>query len=220
LEESLVAELMMRPGFDATMIGPLPRIRPDDTDFLCVSSFNHSLAILTWLPLEDLKHHWLRLGLLGKVVSRNERAQTSIAPSQRIYHLQLSPGSNVQQIVAELDEILSDRRVKTVSIEMLGDKHSEAPKPRDKASHESADAVDYTGTVRHEKQPGDKQPGAAALAAVDKPLSSNSVHPAAANKPGQELDRTNGTRTTVGEEDEPEWEHLEQLFDDFDALDL
>ena len=78
LEETMVAELMMTPGFDATMIGPLESVEKDGTDFLCLSSFNHSLVLLTWLPLEQAQQNWERLGLDGQVIPIGDEAPAGI----------------------------------------------------------------------------------------------------------------------------------------------
>ena len=105
----MVAELMMRAGMDATMIGPIEHVQHDDTDFLCVSSFNHSFAILSWLPTADLSKQWQRLGLTGEVVNPNDgHNQPTVDGVRRIYHLQLVPGLRIDQVVDTLGGILSD----------------------------------------------------------------------------------------------------------------
>ena len=44
IEETLVTELMMSPGMDATLVGPLENIRPDSTDYLCLNGDRKSVV--------------------------------------------------------------------------------------------------------------------------------------------------------------------------------
>ncbi len=194
------------------MVGPFQRMQLDDTDFLCVSSFNHSFAVLSWLPPEDLEHHWRRLGLTGTVVSRHQIAQASVAPERRIYHFQLLADSRVEQIIAELTELLNDRSVKTVSIDMIGKKRA------NEKQYENGSGESVASTRTSDTAPELAHPVVSSQATPVSAPDPQSVDREPVRKQG--LDRVNGKQVIVEPDEEPEWEHLEQLVDDFDSLDL
>ena len=65
IEESIVAELIMVGGLDATLVGPLERIQPDSTDRLCLGGFTQDLALLS-LDVRGGSGEMLeRLGAIG-----------------------------------------------------------------------------------------------------------------------------------------------------------
>ena len=116
LEETLVAELMMTSGLDATMIGPLEHVTQEDTHFICPNSFNHSFALVSWLPRADVVEHWNRLGLEGEVVEFSDKPSGSTG--HKVFYLQLSPSAQLPTIVSQLKALLAQRNVKTVSIQL------------------------------------------------------------------------------------------------------
>lgn len=122
LEESLAAELMMSPGLDTTVVGPLERVQTDDTDFLCISSFNHSIALASWLSASDVQQHWSRLGLVGQIVSLDTLQNLEPSTAPKVYHLQLHAGSNIAASLTVIRKILADRSVKTVGLALPGSK--------------------------------------------------------------------------------------------------
>lgn len=179
LEETLVAELMMTSGLDATMIGPLEHVHPDDTDFICLNSFNHSFALVSWLPREHVAEHWNRLALEGEVVGLAD--QPSGTTGHKVLYLQLSPSAQLPSIVAQLKELLQQRNVKTVSIQLTSPRAAASPMA-------SAAATALTAS-----KPAD--------------------HP----KPE---DLTVASHHSNDDDAEEEWQHLDQLVEDFDQLDL
>lgn len=192
LEETLVAELIMTPGMDATMVGPIERIQPEDTDFLCVSSFNYSFVLLSWRDTEIVAAEWQRLGLGGDVVAlENEESVSSSDAAKKILHWQLTESSQVSKIVAELKELLDARQTKVVPLSI-------SPIATTAKSKDSA-----------------KQPTSSTLGATGN--SSKAVEESAtARQPVQHLSETESEATVS----DSQAQSLDQLVDDFDALDL
>lgn len=197
LEESLVAELMMTNGMDATMVGPLERIDPSDTDYLCIHSFNHSLAILSWLSLEQVQEHWSRLGLQGQAVSLGTLAEAKVSAvvnentssKRKIYHHQLTAASSLEDIVAQLKELWESRNVKTVSIAGM-------PLPSKSENLPTQPSLPLVREIRATDQ---------------------AANPSIEPIQGAGLDTDSEAST---QDEQIEDEVLDQLVDDFDALDL
>ncbi len=231
LEETLVAALMMRPGLDATMIGPIEHVQRDDTDFLCVSSFNHSFAVLSWLTADKIALQWERLGLAGKIVEPGLDGRRAMDGDRWIYHLQLVPSLVVEDTVNQLSQILMDRNVRTVSIGLPGlppdkpvaDSRKTQSNRTDqgrsvdqnKNAEQASRAVPDSSQTASDQSPrgnGDERTeGRPAIDTGGVPPEPNHPEP---NQPIETYDAASQTG------DEPEWEHLERLVDDFDSLDL
>lgn len=205
LEETLVAELMMRAGLDATMVGPLEHIQPDDTDFLCISSFNYSFVVVSWLPSEAIEEQWERLGLSGSVQpiplggengqsvgqSAVKDSEVTANSGKKIFHLQLTREAKLDAMINRLAELLDSRQVKTVGIDLAASGDIIRAQPvKVVRSPQSVDSKEQAETVP---------------AAVEKP----SVDVQASSKPVGQL-----------EEDDEQWQHLDKLVDDLDELDL
>lgn len=105
----------MTSGLDATLVGALETIAIDSTDFLCLSSFSHNLALVSSLPLPEAAAHWQRLGLSGQVAAMGDLSGQS---QRRVVYFALSSGS--QAIIAQLKQLLVDKSVKTVGLQMPG----------------------------------------------------------------------------------------------------
>ena len=208
IEETLVAELMMTPGLDATMIGPLDRVDSDDTDYLCISSFNHSLAVVTWMESGEVQQEWNRLRLKGKVVdfaTLNDQGvghPSSAGNERQVFHLRLDPASSTKQVIQELQGLLESRNVKTVSLSL------------ESTSQDSQRSLKKPLPYSDQAEPERKQ-------AV--PLRTESIDSAGdkADRKSTDLDVSahNALVDSIPDEDSEE-AALDQLVDDFDALDL
>ncbi len=192
LEETLVTELIMTPGMDATMVGPLERIQPEDTDFLCISSFNYSFVLLSWLDTEIVAAQWQRLGLGGDVVAlENEESVSGSDATKKILHWKMTESSHVAKIVAELKQLLNARQTKVVPLSI-------SPVVTTAKSKDSAE-----------------QPTSSALRATGN--NSEAVEDSSqASRPVQHLAEADSEATVS----ESQAQSLNQLVDDFDALDL
>ncbi len=120
LEETLIAELMMAPGLDATLIGPLESIRADSTDLLCLKSFNHTVSLVSWLDAQSVAEHWSRLGLPGSLVFQRDQLDngSSGQSSLRVHSFQIRIQDGHQAILEQLRQLQKDRAVRTVTISL------------------------------------------------------------------------------------------------------
>lgn len=107
---------MMTSGLDATLIGALETIQADSTDFLCLSSYQHNFALVSWLDEASVVEHWQRLDLAGSVARLGAINGHSRKP--RIYYLQLTHATTVTDILGQLEQLQRERSVKTVDIQL------------------------------------------------------------------------------------------------------
>jgi hypothetical protein len=122
IEESIVAELIMVGGLDATLVGPLQRILPDSTDLLCLSGFTQDLALLSWMPTDEAAKNWAELKLAGTVVSMSLDGSAALPSSQivgrRVFYIQLTPQSVPTQVCKQLRARLELLRIQPVSLQL------------------------------------------------------------------------------------------------------
>ncbi len=211
-EETLVALLMMTAGLDATLIGALETISADSTDFLCLSSFQHNFAFVSWLDEASVVTHWQRLGLAGSV---SRPGGTNVHNGKpRIYYLQLGHATTVADVLLQLEQLQRERSVKTIDIQLA------LPlAPARQALPPSA-------------YPKDGSPSLAAAAAIH-PQAANTTTSATATglpviQPAQAPSRQMPTLPppaihASGQQsldDDEEWEELDRLVDDLDAFDF
>lgn len=211
-EETLVAELMMTQGLDATMIGPLEHIAADDTDHLCLSSFNHSFVVVSALETEELRRHWQRLDLAGEVVAVDRRDPTARSGAKRIYHVPLDRGGEVADLMKQILQIQQDRSVKTIAIG-LGSLAPSSTVHRPAPTEETSAAAPRVASqsTRQDSQTHSEGTVSQAVKGAQPNHTQPPAKPAASQlyRPEAEL-----------EQDEGDWDHLDQLVDDLDALDL
>ncbi len=219
LEETLVAEVMMTNGMDATMVGPLVRVDPSDTDFLCLSSFNHSFVLFGWESLENANAQWQRLGLPGQVVDAQKESPHNGSPAspsanghktRRIYYFQLNPESRVPPLLDQLNALLTDRQTKIVplglSLNGLGLKPGVKQAP---SSASPPPTLDGGPSPAADNSPASASASASSTKTVDGASSSNSNTPA-----------TSASQAEDSDDDDGEWSELDRLVDDLDQLDL
>lgn len=195
MEETLVAELIMKQGLDATMIGPIEHVQPEDTDFICISSFQHSFVVLSWLEIEEVDRHWKRLGLAGQVASTSRASPAD--SGKKIFHIQLQEGTSVERVIQQVHSMLEARQTKVVPIGLgLSPGMGSAPSP----------------AKPPQPKPAPPKPNAdSASEARSKPTKAN------ATKTPQVADTARDSEADVSEKQQ---QNLDQLVDDFDALDL
>lgn len=218
IEESIVAELIMVGGLDATLVGPLEHIQPDSTDRLCLSGFTQNLALLSWMPAAEAGRLWQELELAGTVVPLSLDGSAGVSngslPGRRIFYIQLTAESVPKQVCKQLQLRLELMRVQPVSLQLnLSSPIKTSPK---------------TGTA----DAGNSLPSSA-LPARGKPLDfiSNNATPvipnpmpdsgsnSGANSLGAGMSPLRAGGDEAGGAD-GEWKNLDRLVDDLDALDL
>jgi hypothetical protein len=206
IEEALLPELMMTAGLDATLVGSLERVQPDSTDYLCLTGFAQSIALVSPLPVEEVARHWKRLDLPGHVLSVGEVHRSS---ERRVYYLPLELG--VLSIIEQLKQLLADRNVRTVGLALpLAFKAGEAAitvQPR------AAGPIPAKPTTLEDSSAGANP--AVSIEALSSQAVDSKAEPV--ERRGAVL---RGVPVVQPESYDVEWPNLDQLVDDFDALDL
>jgi len=196
MEEALLAELMMTAGLDATLVGPLERVQVDSTDYLCLSGFAQSIALVSAIPAEAVAQHWKRLALPGQVLPVGQEQPSR---ERRVYFLPLELG--VLLIIEQLKQLLADRNVRTVGLSLPLVSKSGAAVGVSQSSVAGMEAIEPIPV---------KQPPVGV-----RPRGSSDTVPAESS--GADL---RGAPMLQPESYDLEWPNLDQLVDDFDALDL
>lgn len=206
MEETLVAELMLSPGLDATMVGPLERIEADDTDYLCLSSYQYNFALVSTLDAPAVQQAWDRLGLSGTIVdlgladgANSSSAQSDVVEGKRILYLRLNPNATVGSVVTQLQELLAARNVKPVSIGGL----AKTPIPKRQSISEPALA-----DLQQPNSESKLEDGKSVRSGQPEAVPEKAPIVASVEVDSAEVD------------DDEEWSHLDQLVDDLDDLDL
>jgi hypothetical protein len=195
IEESIVAELIMVSGLDATLVGPLERILPDSTDLLCLSGFTQDIALLSWIPTDDAAKRWAELDLNGTVVPMSLDGSAAIPvahiPGRRVFYIQLTAQSVPTQVCKQLKSRLELLRVQPVSLQlkMPSPMKSPAVKP----------------TTEQLQPPAQVTP----TPTISTPSLDNAGVTTAAGK-----------LLTDSSSSDSQWKNLDQLVDELDLLDL
>lgn len=198
LEETLVAELIMLHGLDANLVGALENMQPDSTDWLCVSGFRGSLAVVSWLSTEELSAAWQRLELGGQV--RRLGTPASEARVRSVIHFPIHHETKIADLTQQLKTLQDDQGVKTVGIALAG-----TPGAKPQATSQNS---------------GKPQP----MEAQDKPPSRMPERIIRDSAEVRTADRSkseeSGGLDDSGDDEATQWPNLDQLVDDFDALDI
>ena len=199
LEESLITQLMMTPGLDATIVASLDAIQLDSTDHLCLQDFGQEIFLAGWLPMETASLAWVRLQLDGQLQAFDASFQhrsppeTVPAPVRRIRYLQLTSQTSVDDVIEQLQRILASRRVHTVSIQPLGGPPKNSP----------------ATSVRPPLQPLTQPRG--------QPLTAPEIF---CTPEGTKFDDSPAFSAAAVEAKPNNWDSLDKLVEDLDALDL
>lgn len=115
LEESLVAELIMSVGIDASLVRPLEQIQPDSTDHLCLSGLGQNFVLVSWNDLDQALATWRSLGFDKELIRFEEGSRGN---TQVVQYLQLTETLRPSDVVARLQRVLESRRVQTFTIQV------------------------------------------------------------------------------------------------------
>ncbi len=140
LEEGLVGALLFESGVEVTVIPHLYDLAPGSTGMLCLEGIPGDLVIVSWLfpraahwtlDRGGIKGHFGQTLLASEADDDEEFEEDETAqadgddkprvggrdlPNRRIYHIQLTPQSRVEPIVAEIKRIQSESQVKTIDL--------------------------------------------------------------------------------------------------------
>ena len=117
LSESVVGELIGRPGMDLVLIGKLDQVAPDSTDRLTLDSMSGDVVILDWRDPAQSVHLLQVAGFEGaRALHQHDLKASPVSSARRIYAFDLSQFQDGIEVCKALSELLASRRVQTVSI--------------------------------------------------------------------------------------------------------
>lgn len=241
VEQAVVTALMFEPGMDPMLIGHLEGIQAGTTDHLCLEGVRGDFVLLGWLPTQAAYDQLARLGIFarpgvlpatlqsespvvahyplpaGGLAGEAGSVASSLSAStagnvvslpaveqlkRRLYFVDLRSHSkrDPKTILQGLKDLLQDRQTKTFSLQ-LGAKTSSA----------SASVVSTSKIV---------PPVAMIRSEVsDAPVAATSTKPGRSEVPSR-AEAHSSVTPQADDADDPQWQQLDQLFDDFDSLEI
>ncbi len=131
--ESLVGNLIGRPGLDLTLVDRFDAITPDSTDWMTLEGITVPSAVLDWKSPAAMMESLARIRVLGTraphQLDRDFEPVPGTSP-RRLFLFDLTRHRNAEAIMAELNRIRQSLSVKTFSLEGLS-----APSPQTKPSN-------------------------------------------------------------------------------------
>jgi hypothetical protein len=118
LAESLVGELIGRPGIDVALVSSLDGISADSTDALTLESISGDVAVLDWRSPADLMHALAALQFIGSRAPHANDPSSDEPPAgtRKIYAFDLQTQVDAKQLCSDLQALLASRRVQTFTI--------------------------------------------------------------------------------------------------------
>ena len=158
LAETLVGNLIGRPGLDLTLVDRLDSISPDSTDQMTLEGITVPSAVLDWrAPAQTLAslqaigfngrrcpHQLDRPDQSDQAVDHTASNDSGGISRRRIFLFDLNTHTDANLIIAELDRLRESLSVRTISIS-LGDNLSQpAAKPDSKPNAPSVGAPNHS----------------------------------------------------------------------------
>jgi len=117
--ESLVGNLIGRPGLDLTLVDRFDSIAVDSTDRMTLEGISVPSAVLDWQKPERMLSALAEIGVQGTrsphQLDRDVAASHGTSP-RRLFLFDLTTHRHVEAILAELDRIRASLSVKTFSL--------------------------------------------------------------------------------------------------------
>lgn len=171
-------------------------------------------ALVSWSPTEKLNALWAELELDGTIADMSVASPDFLPGPKKIFHFQITPSTSPDVLLDQMQKLLKSRNVQTVGIVMPGLQSS-------------------SGKAGSKTQPITplKPNGSSVTPELSRTESSSTDSSTAgsAEKTSPELSKPPKRSAPVGSADagssaqrteDEEWDDLDQLMNDFDALDL
>jgi hypothetical protein len=117
--ESLVGNLIGRPGLDLTLVDRFDAITPDSTDWMTLEGITVPSAVLDWKSPEAMMESLARIEMLGTRAPHQLDRDFEPVPgtsSRRLFLFDLTEHRSAEAIMAELNRIRQSLSVKTFSL--------------------------------------------------------------------------------------------------------
>lgn len=226
VEQAIVTSLMFEPGMDPMLIGHVEGIQLGTTDHLCLEGIRGDFVLLGWLPTQAAYDQLARLGIYAragvlppalksdthetaqfpvpKEIS-NSSSQVSLPADEqlkrRLYFVDLRSHAlrDPKVILQGLKDLLQDRQIKTVTLQ-IGTK----PTPKNNPVASPA-IVPLT------------MPPQTPTTAAPAPASHKSMEPSPIPT---RAEAHSSVTPLANDDDDPQWQQLDKLLDDFDSLEI
>ncbi|TWT91312.1 hypothetical protein [Stieleria varia] len=201
IAETLVGELIGRPGIDLILVERLDRITESSTDHLTLHSLQGDVAVLDWSSAAEQQTALAQIGIPLRVAPHslasdspepdsNRSVPATVNGSRRLYGFDLSTVQNADRVIKALLELQQTRSVKTFSLGNI-------PVIQKTAPQKTSDATANTS-------PASSKISAATTQSPHSPSNrkSNANHPTSTSRPSNDD------------------ESLDRLLDELDELDV
>lgn len=122
LVESVIGELLGRPGIDVTLIRRLDNLDAESTDRITLESHAGDAAVLDWQAPEATVATLAKVGFDGVRAPHDHDPHpvSASAPGRRIYAFDLRKFEGATEVREAVEQLLARRRVRTFSLDGLG----------------------------------------------------------------------------------------------------
>jgi len=225
VEQAIVTALMFEPGMDPMMVGHVEGIQTGTTDHLCLEGIRGDFVLLGWLPTQAAYDQLARLGIYARAgvlppALHNDThlsaqfplpqsntlssSQVSLPAEEqlkrRLYFVDLrSPAlRDPKMILQGLKDLLQDRQVKTVTLQI-------GAKPATKSIPTTSPTIVPLAIPK----PTTPSP---ATSTSDKTIDAGTIPTRA--------EAHSSVSPLANDDDDPQWQQLDKLLDDFDSLEI
>ena len=131
IAESVVGEIIGRPGIDLTLVGPLDQIAPQSTDLLTLQGITGDVAVMDWRTSDDLVQKLNETGFPGVRAPHADDQEPPSPPigQRRIYAFDLNQTTDAKQLCVALNNLLAERQVRTFTLGGISSQAKPAAKP-------------------------------------------------------------------------------------------
>lgn len=226
IEQAIVTSLMFEPGMDPMLVGHVEGIQLGTTDHLCLEGIRGDFVLLGWLPTQAAYDQLARLGIYARAgvlpptlksdsyetaqfpppkEDSNSSSQVSLPADEqlkrRLYFVDLRSHAlrDPKVILQGLKDLLQDRQIKTVSLQI-----GARPTPKNNPA--------ISPTIIPASSPPQ-----ASTPATAPPTSHKNMEP---NPIPSRAEAHSSVTPLAHDDDDPQWQQLDKLLDDFDSLEI
>ena len=120
LGESIIGELIGRPGVDLTLVGPFSSLSQGSTDRLRLESLSGDVAVLDWQSPAEIVAALATIGFFGARTPHpgDPDPPPVNPPTRRIYAFDLRRYGRAEAVCGHLAELLAGRQTRTFSLDL------------------------------------------------------------------------------------------------------
>ena len=171
MSESIVGELIGRPGIDLTLVGPLDQIREGTTDQLSLESITSDVAVLDWRVTTELEGVLASIGINGiRWPHRHDQTTKPMQPSEparKIFAYDLNEFADAKTLCSALSDLLANRQVATFSLGSPTSLGDSTPSPSNTVASGQSPSASPSPKPPLPKPPAQPAPSAKQPAAPD-----------------------------------------------------